>query len=149
MAQNAYKYDYGYNRNAALQPERKVSPEAKPELKVLVNPLAKQIAQEKQATALALKLSVFFAALLILFGAYCYSCVGINDAQHALESAQTDLEIHLAQNIELKTKLNALVAGVDIEKYAVEKLGLIKVTPENEVYLNANAGNKIIYSADK
>jgi ATP/maltotriose-dependent transcriptional regulator MalT len=71
----------------------------------------------------------------------------MNDAQHSLTDAENELKIHQAQNEELKAELNALVAGVDIERYAVEKLGLIKVASENEVYLNNQTENKIIFSA--
>ena len=44
MAERAYKYDFGYDANAAVQPKRKVEVQKQPELKVIVNPLAKEIA---------------------------------------------------------------------------------------------------------
>ncbi len=147
MAETAYKYDYGYNHNAAVQPQKEQQVKAQPKLEVIVNPLAKEIAREKEVNKLAYKVSAVLAAALVVFSVFCYSCVLISDANHGLADAQNDLVIHQAKNEELRAELNSLVASVDIDKYAVEKLGLIKVSAENEVYLMAQADNKVIYSA--
>ncbi len=147
MAQTAYRYDFGYDANAAVQPKKQPQVQKQPELKVIVNPLAKEIAREKEVNKMALKLSVLMASLLVIMSVFCYSFVLMNDAQHSLSDMENQLKIHQAQNEELKAELNALVAGVDIERYAVEKLGLIKVSSENEVYLNHETENKIIFSA--
>ncbi len=147
MAANAYKYDYGYDRNAALEPKKKEQPRVRPQFEVIVNPLAKQIAREKEVNKLALKISAVFAVALVVFSVFCYSFVLISDKQHELSDFETKLLVHQTKNEELKAELNALVAGVDIDKYAVETLGLVKVSAENEVYLNKDTGNKIIYSA--
>lgn len=147
MAETAYKYDYGYSRNAAAQPRKQQQVKAQPKLEVIVNPLAKEIAREKEVNKLAYKVSAVLAAALVVFSVFCYSCVLISDASHGLADAKNDLIIHQAKNEELRAELNSLVASVDIDKYAVEKLGLIKVSAENEVYLMAQADNKVIYSA--
>lgn len=147
MAETAYKYDYGYDFNAAAQPQRKQQPKAEPKFEVIVNPLAKEIAREKEVNKLALKVSAIVATALVVLSVFCYSCVIISDARHSLASTETDLIVHQAKNEELKAELNSLVASVDIDKYAVEKLGLIKVSAENEVYLMAQTDNKVIYSA--
>ena len=147
MAERAYRYDFGYEANAAVQPKKQVRVESQPELKVIVNPLAKEIAREREVNKMALKLSALMASLLVIMSVFCYSFVLMNDAQHSLTDMENQLKIHQAQNQELKAELNALVAGVDIERYAVEKLGLIKVSNENEVYLNNETENKIIFSA--
>ena len=38
MAERAYKYDFGYDANAAVQPKKEVKVQQQPELKVIVNP---------------------------------------------------------------------------------------------------------------
>ena len=85
-------------------------------------------------------------SLLVVMSVFCYSFVLMNDAQHSLSDMENQLKIHQTQNEELKAELNSLVAGVDIERYAVEKLGLIKVSAENEVYINGDTGNKTVFS---
>ena len=136
MAERAYKYDFGYDANAAVQPKRKVEVQSQPELKVIVNPLAKEIAREKEVNKMAFKLSALMVCVFMVMSVFCYSFVLMNDKQHSLTDVKNQLVIHQAKNEELKAELNSMVASVDIEKYAVEKLGLIKVTPENEVYLS-------------
>lgn len=148
MAERAYKYDFGYDANAAVQPKRQVEVKQQPELKVIVNPLAKEIAREREVNKMALKLSALMASLLVIMSVFCYSFVLMNDRQHTLTDMENELVIHQAKNTELKSELNSMVAGVDIERYAVEKLGLIKVSAENEVYIKGDTANKIVFSAE-
>ena len=147
MAETAYKYDFGYDYNAAVQPQKETQTKAQPKLEVIVNPLAKQIAREKEVNKLAIKVSAVIGAALIVFSVFCYSCVLISDARHLLADTESQLLIHQTKTEELRAELNSLVAGVDIDKYAVENLGLIKVSAENEVYLKNHTENKVIYSA--
>ena len=72
MAERAYKYDFGYDANAAVQPKRQVEVKQQPELKVIVNPLAKEIAREKEVNKMALKLSALMASLLVIMSVFCY-----------------------------------------------------------------------------
>lgn len=148
MAERAYKYDFGYDANAAVQPKRQVEVKQQPELKVIVNPLAKEIAREREVNKMALKLSALMASLLVIMSVFCYSFVLMNDRQHTLTDMENELVIHQAKNTELKSELNSMVAGVDIERYAVEKLGLIKVSAENEVYIKGDTANKVVFSAE-
>lgn len=148
MAERAYTYDFGYEANAAVQPKKQVRVETQPELKVIVNPLAKEIAREREVNKMALKLSVLMVAVLVIMSAFCYSFVLMNDMQHSLTDMENQLVIHQAKNDELKAELNSMVASVDIERYAIEKLGLIKVNSENEVYIKGDTANKIVFSAE-
>lgn len=148
MAERAYRYDFGYEANAAVQPKKQVEVKTQPELKVIVNPLAKEIAREREVNKMALKLSALMVAILVTMSAFCYSFVLMNDKQHSLTDIENQLVIHQAKNDELKAELNSMVASVDIEKYAIEKLGLIKVNSDNEVYLKGDTANKIVFSAE-
>ena len=148
MAERAYKYDFGYDANAAVQPKKEVKVQQQPELKVIVNPLAKEIAREREVNIMAFKLSALMASLLVIMSVFCYSFVLMNDRQHTLTDMESQLVIHQAKNDELKSELNSMVASVDIERYAVEKLGLIKVSAENEIYIKGDTANKIVFSAE-
>ena len=149
MAENAYRYDFGYDANAAVKTKREPKIQTQPELKVIVNPLAKEMAREREANIKALKLSVLMVSLLAIMSLFCYSFVLMSDAQHQLTDIESQYVIHEAKNKELKAELNSLVASVDIERYAVEKLGLVKVSSENEIYIKNDTGNKIVFSAER
>ena len=146
MAEIAYRYDFGYEANAAVQPKKQTEVERQPELKVIVNPLAKEIAREREVNKMAFKVSALMAAVLVVMSVFCYSFVLMNDRQHSLTDMENQLVIHQAKNDELKAELNSMVASVDIERYAIEKLGLIKVSSDNEVYLKGDTANKIVFS---
>ena len=148
MAERAYKYDFGYDANAAVQPKKEVKVQQQPELKVIVNPLAKEIARDREVNIMAFKLSALMVSLLVIMSVFCYSFVLMNDRQHTLTDMESQLVIHQAKNDELKSELNSMVASVDIERYAVEKLGLIKVSAENEIYIKGDTANKIVFSAE-
>ena len=148
MAEIAYRYDIGYEANAAVQPKKQTEVERQPELKVIVNPLAKEIAREREVNKMAFKVSALMVAILMVMSVFCYSFVLMNDKQHSLTDMENQLVIHQAKNDELKAELNSMVASVDIERYAVEKLGLIKVSSDNEVYLKGDTANKIVFSAE-
>ena len=148
MAERAYKYDFGYDANAAVQPKKEDKVQQQPELKVIVNPLAKEIAREREVNIMAFKLSALMVSLLVVMSVFCYSFVLMNDRQHTLTDMESQLVIHQAKNDELKSELNSMVASVDIERYAVEKLGLIKVSAENEIYIKGDTANKIVFSAE-
>ena len=148
MAENAYRYDFGYDANAAVQPKVKPQVQKQPELKVIVNPLATEIAREKAVNAKAFKLATLLGAILVIMSVFCYSFVLMSDAQHNLTKIENQYVVHETKNLQLKAELNSLVASADIEKYAVEKLGLVKVSAENEIYSRSESGNKVIFSAE-
>ena len=148
MAENAYRYDFGYDANAAVQPKAKPQVQKQPELKVIVNPLAQEIARERAVNAKAFKMATLLGAILAIMSLFCYSFVLMSDAQHDLTHLENQYVVHETKNKQLKAELNSLVAGVDIERYAVEKLGLVKVSPENEIYGQSESENKVVFSAE-
>lgn len=148
MAENAYRYDFGYDANAAVQPKVKPQVQKQPELKVIVNPLAQEIARERAVNAKAFKMATLLGAILAIMSLFCYSFVLMSDAQHDLTYLENQYVVHETKNKQLKAELNSLVAGVDIERYAVEKLGLVKVSPENEIYGQSESENKVVFSAE-
>lgn len=143
-AENAYKYDYGYAAAPAQPLEKKQ--QKQPELQRLtkVQPNAKLL--EKQANKQLLKIAAAFAGVILMFGLVCNSFCARDDAKRRLDAANEALVICQAENKELNAKLTALKSVENIDKFAVEKLGLVKVTPENEIYLNAGGGNQVVLS---
>jgi multidrug efflux pump subunit AcrA (membrane-fusion protein) len=70
-------------------------------------------------------------------------------AKKNYEAAKTDYAFSQAKNRELKVQLNQLVSAENIDRIAVEQLGLVKVTSGNEIYLDTSDGNKVIFSQNK
>lgn len=143
-AENAYKYDYGYAAPAQpLVKEEKDNKTEAQKLKVVENDVK---ALEKKANVQVLKVAAVFAFVLVMFGLALNSFCARDAAKRRLDSANEKLLICQAENKELNAKLTALKSVENIDKFAVEKLGLVKVTPENEIYLNSGKGNKVVLS---
>ncbi len=143
-AEYAYKYDYGYAA-APVQPlERKE--QKQPELQRLtkVKPDARVL--EKQANKQVLKAAAAFAGVILMFGLVCNSFCARDSAKRRYDAANEAYVICQAENKELNAKLTALKSVENIDRFAVEELGLVKVTPENEIYLNAGNENKVVLS---
>ncbi len=148
-AENAYKYDYGYGNSAAAQPLEKERKKRQSQQKQNVNKVQQsEKAQRRKATIQLAKAAGVLAVALTMFAVGCNSFVIRDRAKNRLETANDTLVICQAENKELNAKLTALKSVENIDKYAVEKLGLVKVTPENEVYLNSAKGNRVVLSAD-
>lgn len=148
-AEYAYKYDYGspaVRDNQAL-PEREL--QRKPEFKKYNSPLAEKLAEERAATRKLLKISAFLGALIIVFSFAVNSFYQKDSAKRLLTDAENHYMLCQSENKELHAKLTALASAENIDRYAVEKLGLVKVTADKEVYLSAETGNQTIYFQGK
>lgn len=144
-AENAYKYDYGYFNTVAAQPLEREERKEKKEQQVKVNKVHQsQTAQAKKSSLQLAKAVVVLAVVLTMFAGVLNSFIKRENAKDRLQAAKEELVICQAENKELNAKLTALKSVENIDKFAVEKLGLVKVTPENEIYLSSNGGNRVL-----
>ncbi len=147
-AEYAYKYDYGYSNAAPVQtPEREERKHS--EQKRNINKVQQsEKAQSRKANLQLMKAAAFLCVVLAMFAVACNSFIEKDKAKSKLESANEQLVICQAENKELNAKLTALKSVENIDKFAVEKLGLVKVTPENEIYLGSDKGNRVVLSRE-
>ena len=143
-AEHAYKYDYGSPAVRENQPLPKREPQRRPEFKKYNSPMAERLAEERAATAKLLKLSAFLCAAIVMFSFAVSSFHAKDSAKRELDDIQDHYMLCQSENKELNAKLSALATAENIDRYAVEKLGLVKVTADKEVYLDAETGNKTI-----
>lgn len=148
-AENAYKYDYGYGNSTAAQPLEKERKKRQSQQKQNVSKVQQsEKAQRRAATLQLARAAGVLAIALTMFAVGLNSFVVRDRAKNRFETANDSLVICQAEYKELNAKLTALKSVENIDKYAVEKLGLVKVTPENEIYLNSTSGNRVVLSAD-
>jgi len=144
-AEYAYKYDYGYSNAAPAQPLEREKRKQKTEQQINVNKVQQsEAAQGKKATLQLMRAAAFLCVALAMFAVACNSFITKDKAKNRLEAANEKLVICQAENKELGAKLTALKSVENIDKFAVEKLGLVKVTPENEIYLGTDKGNRVV-----
>lgn len=148
-AENAYKYDYGYFDTAAApsQPLERPDRKQKTEQKRNVNKVQQtQTAQARKSSLQLAKAAAVLVVALVMFAGVLNSFIEREQAKDRLQAAKEELVICQAENKELNAKLTALKSVENIDKFAVEKLGLVKVTPENEIYLGSDKGNRVLLS---
>ena len=146
-AEYAYKYDYGYSNAAPAQPLERVEKKRRAEQQQKISKVQQsEAAQGKKATLQVMKAAAFLCVVLAMFAVACNSFIAKDKAKKRLDAANEQLVICQAENKELNAKLTALKSVENIDKFAVEKLGLVKVTPENEIYLTSDKGNRVVLS---
>jgi len=144
-AEYAYKYDYGSPAVKENQPLPKKEAQKRPEFKTYNSPLAKRLAEERAATQKVLKVASFLAAAVVAFSFATASFYEKDAAKRELDKANDFYMLCQSENKELNARLTALATAENIDKYAVERLGLVKITADKEVYLDAETDNRTIY----
>lgn len=148
-AENAYKlYDVAYQAAPKLEPKPqkeengglKKAEKTQQEIRTF---------NEKVTNRKFIKIAAVVFSFLILYAVACHSFVVRDTAKKNYEAAKTDYAFSQAKNRELKVQLNQLVSAENIDRIAVEQLGLVKVTSGNEIYLDTSDGNKVIFSQNK
>lgn len=148
-AERAYDY-YAYETAPQREPVRKPDAEKKPELKRAKKTQQEiLIYKEKMANRKLVKIAAVVFSFLVLYAVVCNSFVAKDTARRNLEKAKEEYVFAQAENRELKSELNNLISAENIDRIAVEQLGLVKVSQNNVIYLDADKDNEVIFSQNK
>ena len=151
-AENAYDYAYGFEpayapeTSPVTQPEQEQKPELK---KVKKRKIDIQRQNERATNVKLFKITANICSFLALYALVCSSFAARTEAKQALDAEKEKYIFCEAENRELKVQLNSIVSAENIDRIAVEKLGLVKVAAGDEIYLDTNSGNKVIYRQGK
>ncbi len=141
------EYDF-----AAFSPaeRRKAEQENKVELKKLT-PLKKtkeELKQEKKTVIIRCFRTAIAATVLsalCFMNIYGYCKCDIEDRKY--KNLTEDYEMVQSDNTRLSMELNSMVSLEQIEKIAVEKLGLVKLSASDIEYVKIAKGNKVVVSS--
>ena len=107
-----------------------------------------EIRQEKRAVAVRCVRAVIAGTVLsalCFLNIYGYCKCDIADRKY--KSLTEDYEMVQSDNTRLSMELNSMVSLEQIEKIAVEKLGLVKISASDIEYVKISQGNKVIVSS--
>ena len=144
-----YAFDLNYNAVPVIEVPQQQQQESVPELRKVAKPKVDKRQLEKRANIKVAKIFVVMACSIALLGVFCNSLVTRDQSRKNLESAKTELSRHLDAQVVLENDLSKLISADNIDKIATRKLGLVKVTKGNEVYLDTASENKVIISQSK
>lgn len=154
MAQQNRNYAYNnYNRNAKIvayngsaAPKVKPAPQRRPQLE-LVKKTAQTAAQVRQQTAAdtkrAIKIMCIAVAILMFMAMAIYSRVQLDEINREISSVENKMELAESDTIKLNNELNSIVSINNVENYAINELGMVKVQDYQVVYVDLSANDYV------
>ncbi len=165
MAYTNRKYDYDFDIEGLFDyylPERKpeVQQPKKPDLRV-VKPRKKtdeERREEQKENNLRARefnrrlfavvgIPLVIITVFVMMNIWAYSCIAKYDREIA--AVQTECTVLMGQNSLAVIEQNNLISAEEIERVAVEKLGLIKADKNNITYVNTSEESRVIISSGR
>lgn len=146
-AEFAYDYDYMSAAPAVKPqsvPQKKPDNAEKPELRKLRKPREDV---RRQTVASHLAVARFFAVVAVVMAAFIVLCASFSQlraSRIAYNEQVKLLGIYQNDQKQVEARLAKLVSVDKIEKIAVEKLGMIKISDDNVIYIDTADENEII-----
>ncbi len=151
--QNRNAYAYNYNRNSNIvnfngsaAPKRAPQPQKKPQL-TLVKQTVRTAAQVRRQTAedtkKAIKIMVIATAILMFMAMAIYSRVQLDEINREINSIENKMELAQSDTIKLNNELNSIVSINNVENYATNVLGMVKVQDYQVVYVDLSQNDYV------
>lgn len=122
------------------QPQQHKQPELRKVKMTVAQARAASRASDKRLLKAAAPVALMFAVLIT----FCASVSSADAGRRSLDEAKSRLDIYQSSHRQLEAELAKLVSVDKIEKIAVDKLGMLKATDENTIYINIADKNEII-----
>ena len=130
------------------QPNEWPQVEPVPQLKRVPQPRVDRQKLERTANRKLRKAFAVAALAIILAGFFCNSLAMKTEQRHALDDANEKLAMQQNANIVLENRLARLVSAENIDKIAMQRLGLVKTTNADKDYMEISAENRVLVSQD-
>ena len=140
---------YTYNRNAKIiayngsaAPKMKPAPQRRPKLELVqkTRQTAAQVRQQTSAdTKRAIKVMFISIAILMFMAIAIYSRVQLDEINREIKSVEKKIELAESDSIKINNELNAIVSINNVEDYATNELGMVKVQDYQVVYVDLSA----------
>jgi hypothetical protein len=145
---NAYAYN-NYNQNAKIHnfngsaaPKMKPAPQKKTALE-LVKKTRKTAAQVRQQTAddtkRVIKAMCVATAIFLFMALAIYSRVQLDEINREINSVENQIKLAQSDTIKINNELNSIVSINNVEDYAANQLGMVKVQNHQVVYIDLSS----------
>ncbi len=131
--------------NAA--PKLKPAPQKTPQLKVVKNrkPSAAQVRSEAHQTSKQVRKIFIIAATVLMFMAVAiYSRVQLDEINRNINNKEYEIELAQSDSIKLNNALNEMISINNVEDYAANVLGMVKVQDYQVVYVDLSSGDSVV-----
>ncbi len=147
---NSYNFDRFEPRivtTSSAAPEIRRTPEKKPQLKLVqqTKRTAAQIQQEANvASVKAVKIFAIAVAILLFMSMAIFSRVQLDEINREISSVENKMELAESDTIRLNNELNAMVSIDNVEDFAANKLGMVKVQDYQVVYVDLSTSDQVV-----
>lgn len=131
--------------SAAPKIDKKI--QTKPRLELVKKPKktkAQLIKEQQTATKKAQKILAIALAILLFMAMVIYSRVQLDEINRDIGNVETKMELAQSDSIRLNNELNAVVSINNVEDFAVNTLGMVKVQDYQVVYVDLSTDDRII-----
>lgn len=150
-----YEYDFSaFESSAARKLKIKEEQQERPRLvKLEAEPEIKSPQQMRRESRTArircIRAAVVLTVLSALFMTYIYAFYQCDSIDRKINSLNTEYNMVCGQNTELEMKLSNMVSLEQIEKIAVEELGLVKLNSADIEFVRLSLDNKVLVTQGK
>lgn len=145
---NAYAYN-NYSQNAKIHningsaaPKMKPAPQKRPALELVkkTRMTATQVRQQTaEDTKRILKAMCIATAIFLFMVVAIYSRVQLDEINREISAVENQIELAKSDTIKINNELNAIVSINNVEDYAANQLGMVKVQDYQVVYIDLSA----------
>lgn len=118
------------------------TPEPERNLKVRENGKRKSrnqlLKEQKISFGKVITIAVAASLILAMFFGVLHTYARKNELNHEISNLETELAVAQSENTRINSELNSLVSMSMIDKYAVEKLGMTKMQPQQIRYIDVS-----------
>lgn len=148
--QNRNAYTVTYNRNSKVvsynngsaAPKMKPAPQKRPNLELVqkTRQTATQIRQQTTAdTKRIIKVMLIAVTILMFMAIAIYSRVQLDEINREIKSVENKIELAESDSIRINNQLNSIISINNVEDYAMNELGMVKVQDYQVVYVDLSA----------
>lgn len=148
--QNRNAYTVTYNRNSKVvsynngsaAPKMKPAPQKRPNLELVqkTRQTATQIRQQTTAdTKRIIKVMLIAVTILMFMAVAIYSRVQLDEINREIKSVENKIELAESDSIRINNQLNSIISINNVEDYAMNELGMVKVQDYQVVYVDLSA----------
>ena len=145
---NAYTGTYNRNKkvvsynNGSAAPKMKPAPQKRPNLELVqkTRQTATQIRQQTTAdTKRIIKVMLIAVTILMFMAIAIYSRVQLDEINREIKSVENKIELAESDSIRINNQLNSIISINNVEDYAMNELGMVKVQDYQVVYVDLSA----------
>ncbi|MBR5202310.1 MAG: hypothetical protein IKW45_03510 [Clostridia bacterium] len=136
--------------NAA--PKMKPAPQKRPQLELVRKPRpnATQVRGETQLAARqAKKIFVIAMTILMFMAMVIYSRVQLDEINRDISNKESAIELAQSDSIKLNNALSSMVSINNVEEYAANVLGMVKVQDYQVVYVDLSSNDSVVVANGK